>query len=245
MYEVYHYLFTSKNWTPVQKPTIKCFSHFIIPFCGWLLMCHIVKKKNSSRTGTILLLWYFPSIAPGTKHPLDACMSERLHSTFPVTKGGTCSLPQQWEAEKPTPQILTCTVSFWPMNNQRWSYSLTVYTICLGRGYITRLTNMSSSSLPSHPPSQTHKGNLATASPLQWAKSGHKVPPFTETAGLSLPQVDHGCSLSPDYFMGTQTCKPQKTAIWQGQVAGEIPSHVDRISCCCHAEMISYNFRRW
>lgn len=48
------------------------------------------QKKNSSRTGTILLLWHFLRIAPSTKHPLDACMSEWLHFHFPCRH---CSLP--------------------------------------------------------------------------------------------------------------------------------------------------------
>lgn len=158
MYEVYHYFFTSKNWTPVRKPAITSFSHYIIPFYVWLLMCHTVKKKNSFSTGAILLLWHFPSTAPATKHPLDACRSEWLHFHLPCHWGRTSSLPQQREAER------TTHFSDSDMHGLIFACEqpqVKLFINCIhhlsGRVYITRLTNMSSS-LPSHIPFPNSQG---------------------------------------------------------------------------------------
>lgn len=212
------------------------FSQYIIPFCGWLLMCHTVKKKNSFSTGTILLLWHFPNTAPATKHPSDACRSEWLHFHLPCHWGRTSSPPQQREAER--------TTHFSDSDMHGLIFACEQPQVRLFINYIHHLSRPSVhyqadqqellTPLPHPLPKLTREILLL----LHFSSGLTEVWPqvFTETACLSLPQVDHGCSVPPDDFTGTQNCKPQKTA--------GVQSHADRISCCCHAEMISYNFKR-
>lgn len=170
MYEVYHSLSTSQNWTSGSEACYHIFSHYIIPFCGWLLTCHTVKKKNSFSTGTILLLWHFPNTAPATKHPLDTCRSEWLHFHLSCHWGRTSSLPQQREAER--------TTHFSDSDRHGFIFACEQPQVRLFINYIHHLSRPECTlrgwptwapHFPPTSPSQTNKGNLAIAALLQWA----------------------------------------------------------------------------